>query len=96
MPRSRGRDAKILVLDEATAAIDMVTDDVIQKALRTRCQGRTIVTIAHRLNTILDYDKVCVLGQGGKVLEYDSPQALAADSGSHFASMLRAHQTQST
>ena len=38
----------------------MVTDELIQKALREKCNGRTILTIAHRLNTILDYDKVCV------------------------------------
>ena len=91
MGRAILRNSKILVLDEATAAIDMATDEVIQQALRDKCNGRTILTIAHRLNTILDYDKVCVLGDG-RVLEYDSPQSLTADASSHFASMVRAHQ----
>jgi ATP-binding cassette subfamily C (CFTR/MRP) protein 1 len=91
MGRALLEDNKILVLDEATAAIDMFNDEIIQRAIREQCRGRTILTIAHRLNTILDYDKVCVLGQG-QVLEYDSPQTLAANASSHFASMLRAHQ----
>ena len=92
MGRAILRNAKILVLDEATAAIDMATDEVIQQALRDKCHGRTILTIAHRLNTILDYDKVCVLGEG-TVLEYDSPQSLVANVSSHFASMVRAHHS---
>ena len=91
MGRALLEDTKILVLDEATAAIDMFNDEIIQRAIREKCRGRTVLTIAHRLNTILDYDKVCVLGQG-RVLEYDSPQTLAANASSHFASMLRAHK----
>jgi len=75
MARALLKGTKILVLDEATAAVDEETDKMIQAAVREACKGCTVVTIAHRLNTIMDYDKILVLGQG-KVLEYDSPSAL--------------------
>lgn len=55
---------KILVLDEATSNVDMRTDDFIQKTLKTRFKNYTIITIAHRLNTIADYDSVIVMDKG--------------------------------
>lgn len=78
--------SRILVLDEATAAVDVQTDKIIQETIRTEFKDRTILTIAHRLNTIMDSDKIVVLEQG-RVAEFDSPQKLLADPSSMFHSL---------
>jgi ABC-type multidrug transport system ATPase subunit len=69
---SSSRQSKVIVLDEATAAIDLETDDLIQATIRREFRRCTIVTIAHRLNTIMDSDKVVVLADG-RLVECDSP-----------------------
>lgn len=86
LARTLLRKTKILILDEATAAVDMETDDLIQKTIRTEFSGCTILTIAHRLNTVMDYDRILVL-DGGQVAEFDSPNNLLANTDSIFYSM---------
>ncbi|PVV01479.1 hypothetical protein BB560_004101 [Smittium megazygosporum] len=85
LARALIRKTKILVLDEATAAIDPQTDNFIQEMIRTSFKDNTIITIAHRLNTVMDSDRILVLG-GGKVLEFDTPGNLLADKNSSFSS----------
>lgn len=74
---------KIMVLDEATSAVDMDTDALIQRSIREEFQDSTLIVIAHRLSTIADFDKVLVMGDG-KVLEYDEPRLLMEKEGGEF------------
>jgi ATP-binding cassette, subfamily C (CFTR/MRP), member 4 len=77
---------KILVLDEATASVDRRTDELLQAALQESFRDGTMIAVAHRLETIIDYDIVLVLGHG-HVLEWGSPAKLLMDGGA-FASMV--------
>ncbi|XP_017479612.1 PREDICTED: multidrug resistance-associated protein 1-like [Rhagoletis zephyria] len=88
LARALLRKSKILVLDEATAAVDMETDGLIQETIRAEFADCTIVTIAHRLNTVIDYDRILVLDQG-RVIEYDTPSSLLAKKTSTFYSMAK-------
>ena len=65
-------------MDEATAAVDPSTDNLIQNTIRSQFQNWTILTIAHRLNTIIDYDKILVLDKG-LVAQYGPPQQLIGE-----------------
>uniref|UniRef100_A0A1I7V336 ABC transmembrane type-1 domain-containing protein n=1 Tax=Caenorhabditis tropicalis TaxID=1561998 RepID=A0A1I7V336_9PELO len=87
LARALLRHTRVLVLDEATAAVDVATDALIQETIRTEFRECTVFTIAHRLNTIMDYDRIMVLDKGS-ILEFDSPDALMADKNSAFAKMV--------
>ena len=73
----------MLLLDEATASVDLETDALIQKTLRESFAGCTIIAIAHRLHTILDYDRIIVMANR-QVREFDTPSTLLAREGSLF------------
>merc|ERR1719167_1868986 len=88
LARALLRKTKVLILDEATAAVDLETDELIQETIRKEFATSTVITIAHRLNTIIDYSKILVLSQG-TVVEFDSPETLMRDEKSIFHSMLR-------
>eukprot|EP00798_Chlamydomonas_sp_ICE-L_P022904 gene22904-30080_t len=79
--------SKVLVLDEATANVDVETDSLIQQTLRSAFANRTMITIAHRLHTVIDYTKVLVLNQG-MVGEFMTPATLLANNKSLFFSMV--------
>ncbi|XAR64442.1 Xenobiotic-transporting ATPase [Bertholletia excelsa] len=78
---------KILVLDEATASVDTATDNVIQKRIREETSRCTVITVAHRIPTIIDNDLVLVLDEG-KVVEYDSPSELLKNKSSAFSKLV--------
>ncbi|CAI5472069.1 unnamed protein product [Closterium sp. Yama58-4] len=79
--------SRILLMDEATANVDMATDALIQTTIRRQFAASTVITIAHRLHTIIDADKVLVLEQG-RVVQFGSPQQLAADRVGSFSRMI--------
>ncbi|GLT64994.1 hypothetical protein SLA2020_374520 [Shorea laevis] len=79
--------SKILVLDEATAAVDVRTDALIQKTVREEFKSCTMLVIAHRLNTIMDCDRILVL-DAGQILEHDTPEELLSREESAFAKMV--------
>ncbi|KAF3436078.1 hypothetical protein FNV43_RR23170 [Rhamnella rubrinervis] len=77
------KQARILVLDEATASVDTATDNLIQKIIRTEFKNCTVCTIAHRIPTVIDSDLVLVLSDG-RVAEFDTPARLLEDKSSMF------------
>ena len=80
--------SKIIVLDEATANVDYKTDRLIQDVIRNRFKDSTVLTIAHRLNTIMDYDKVLVMDQG-RVVEFDNPEVLLQNNSGYFSRLVQ-------
>ncbi|KAH9796196.1 ABC transporter C family member 2 [Citrus sinensis] len=88
LARALLRRSKILVLDEATAAVDVRTDALIQRTIREEFKSCSMLIIAHRLNTIIDCDRILVL-DAGQVLEHDTPEALLLREDSAFSSMVQ-------
>lgn len=81
------RKPKVLIADEATASVDPETDALLQKTIRTRFKNSTVITIAHRLNTILDSDKVMVM-ENGHLAEFDSVSRLLGNPNSLFKKLI--------
>ncbi|XP_051158203.1 ATP-binding cassette sub-family C member 4-like [Leptopilina boulardi] len=82
------RNNRILMLDEATANVDPQTDALIQRTIRTKFAPCTVLTVAHRLNTIMDSDKVLVL-DAGQMAEFDHPHILLQNQHGQFTSLVR-------
>uniref|UniRef100_H3C0J2 ATP-binding cassette, sub-family C (CFTR/MRP), member 8 n=1 Tax=Tetraodon nigroviridis TaxID=99883 RepID=H3C0J2_TETNG len=89
LARAFVRKSSILIMDEATASIDMAKESILQKVVMTAFADRTVVTIAHRVHTILNADMVIVMKRG-LILEHDRPEALLQKEDSVFTSFVRA------
>ena len=75
-------------MDEATANIDLNTEQIIQELMNEEFKDSTMITVAHRLNTVIKSDKILVMGFG-KVIEFDTPEKLMNDPNSEFYSLLQ-------
>merc|ERR1712205_476 len=87
MGRALLRNSRVLMMDEATASVDMDSDALIQKTVREAFSECTTLTIAHRLNTIMDSDKILFL-DSGKVAEYDDPETLLKNATGDFSRLV--------
>ena len=87
------RKKKILVMDEATANVDVETDGLIQETIKEEFAECTVLTVAHRLDTIMKSDRVLVLSEG-RVMEFDHPHTLLHKKGGYFSMMIEAVETE--
>src|SRR2546423_12171384 len=76
------KNAPLLILDEATSALDSESEEAIREALESLMAGRTVITIAHRLSTLRNFDRILVL-QGGKLIEDGAPEMLMRRQGTY-------------
>ncbi|KAJ0970835.1 hypothetical protein J5N97_018794 [Dioscorea zingiberensis] len=86
--------SSILVLDEATASVDSATDGIVQETIRKEFKDCTVVTIAHRIHTVIDSDLILVLSEG-RVLEYDTPARLLEREDSAFSKLIKEYSVRS-
>ncbi|KAK3180956.1 ATP-binding cassette transporter yor1 [Lecanicillium sp. MT-2017a] len=86
LARALVRGSQIIICDEATSSVDMETDDKIQRTMATGFRGKTLLCIAHRLRTIVGYDRICVM-DAGQIAEFDSPANLWHIEGGIFRGM---------
>lgn len=89
MARSLLSRARILLLDEASASLDPVSDALIQRTIRDSFTASTILVIAHKIQTVVDLDRILVMSSGA-VVEFDTPKALLSDPNSVFSAMVDA------
>ncbi|CAF1054589.1 unnamed protein product [Didymodactylos carnosus] len=82
------KKSKILVIDEATANVDNATDELIQRSIREKFKDCTVLTIAHRLRTVIDNDQIMVLSNG-ELIEYDSPYTLLDNPLSYLTDLVK-------
>lgn len=87
LARALLKNTRILLLDEATASVDYETDNLIQQTLHDDFAHCTVVTIAHRIHTVIDADRIMVMEQG-RIVEFDAPKVLLATAGSIFRNMV--------
>ena len=80
--------SNIIILDEPSASVDSKTDQLLQTTLRERFSGATIISIAHRLDTVIEYDKIMLLSDG-RILEFGSPSDLLSHEHGHFLSLVK-------
>nr|QEY08339.1 ATP-binding cassette sub-family C member 15 [Crocus sativus] len=88
------KKSSILVLDEATASVDSATDGVIQETIRQEFEDCTVLTIAHRIHTVIDSDLILVLSDG-RILEYDTPAKLLERENSSFSKLIKEYSLRS-
>ena len=86
LARALVRGSQIIVCDEATSSVDMETDQKIQRTIQTGFKGKTLLCIAHRLKTVINYDRICVMEQG-RIAELDTPLRLWQEEGGIFRGM---------
>ena len=91
LARALLRQNKILLLDEATASVDVETDYKIQATIKEAFAECTVVTIAHRIHTVMNYDQIIVLKKG-LIIEYGSPDELLKKADGAFTSMVNSAQ----
>ncbi|KAK6540555.1 hypothetical protein TWF694_009346 [Orbilia ellipsospora] len=91
LARAMLKPSKIVILDEFTSSVDIETDNKMQRILRENFAGKTILTVAHRLNTIIDYDEIVVLDKGS-IIEKGRPENLLRQPGSAFKALYEIHE----
>ncbi|KAK2786100.1 hypothetical protein FQN52_007979 [Onygenales sp. PD_12] len=93
LARALLRTSRVIIFDEGTSSVDEKTDELIQRLIRQEFKYHTIIMIAHKLDTILDFDKVAILS-GGELVECGDPMALLATESSAFFKLYNAHSSQ--
>ena len=87
LTRALLRNTKMMILDEATAAVDPETEVAVQTTIQNEFSDCTVLTIAHRLKTVVSCDRIMVM-KDGQIIEFDTPSTLLSNSNSEFSRML--------